>query len=1287
MLTRIGRAGIVLSLLYLALSSPVAHAQTDSVVMTRKPQTLQNKTCDPTCTFQGTSTGPIEPTDPVATQYGGTGENFSSGTGNLKMIDGVSELGTVEPLAYAEANKPLTCRDGQIIRVLETAELQWCVNGTWQSMRTVNVKSFGARGDVVWAKCSITATQSTLTCPAGTFKVTDVGKTIRVPKAGLGHSVPPAPTVTLQSDSTTGQMTAGGHQYKFTLVYVRDDYAGSGLAETAPSVASSTMTVDGSHTSVKINTNGFANYPCHGRRDCVVVRIYRNSVADPTTFRFLTWLRQSDDYYDTVPDAKLASSAVAPSADASFSPLDTTISAFVSDTQVILASAAITTSTNEVFTQFGTDDTAAIRRAASTLTHGAMLYFPPGRYWHKISPTYNMDTVSGDHNGSGDAVIQVKETVDTELFAPGVSVFIATNGEPAPEYYTIQSVSGNRITITGTLTRDYYEYDYVMVESTNSTMVTLIDLKLGSAALNDVVMWGYGATLAWMPNSGGAVLRKTDAARPKLLGFNFIGNSTVGQPPAQNVWTTGDGIGSVTNGVIRDVFVENAWQLLFWGIQNNGWIVENFVCIKVLACTQGAGAVGDQYAKIGHTERDFAIWGDQVGTDDGIAFFSDSYSIDIGPGFIDKGGSLNPWESSYNGNCITWNDAGSGSSITLRVKIHDIVCRNNGGLLYGSGKPIDPRFINPNKSGIVFSADNGGTLRDLELRNIISEGGYYCFRVVGQTDKIIDARLTSLTARKCVSTGFSLQGHKGLQARDLTISGHAQFIPGHALDIQGMTSMDIDTVHVDGTGGVSGSIGVFVATAIDGSLRHLRIKNVNGTGFWMAGDNPFGGPLILDDIDSSSNATYGYELQGHGATSFPGGLTMRDLKGSGNGTSLYRDNQWHSIDIPDNGNGSTQATYTLNQVTEGHVRLSCNDAQGCLLSLGTTLAYEGLRIVIHGASPYPITMANQGGVPGAVTLNQEYITLSWYQSVEFQFNDNNWHQLGQTREGSRPLYASIGTDTTGTYAIEGWGSDSVDEHGALTGTRTADTSGGNVTYNLPLINSFPHSSANHGRILIFKKSTSDAGTVTVTSPDGTISDFGASAVLSQFQETLAIQAKAGNNWHVLWHTVPTKSISRSYSAGTFCRADSANLTPTRIAANDWGLRRTAAGAETFNIKCDLPVPNRTNSGKGVKLTGFKISQQIGTQALTSNTFNGLATTTYANNTANAVASYGGSIGGACSSMPTATQTQPYLSSCTVGTPAFMNTADAIISLDFTVVMQNGGVYTIYGVTTTWTEQD
>lgn len=142
------------------------------------------------------------------------------------------------------------------------------------------------------------------------------------------------------------------------------------------------------------------------------------------------------------------------------------------------------------------------------------------------------------------------------------------------------------------------------------------------------------------------------------------------------------------------------------------------------------------------------------------------------------------------------------------------------------------------------------------------------------------------------------------------------------------------------------------------------------------------------------------------------------------------------------------------------------------------------------------------------------------------------------------------------------------------------------------------------------------------------------------------------------------------------------LVKTRNATGDWGLQRTAAGAETHNIECSFGFPTRTTASKGVNITAVSIVHSIGVVALTSATFQGMQSTTYTNNAAPVVANYAGSVS---ATLPTATQAQPYVTATTIPTPVFMNTANAQITIDWQVVMANTGVYQVRGLIVTYTE--
>lgn len=143
-----------------------------------------------------------------------------------------------------------------------------------------------------------------------------------------------------------------------------------------------------------------------------------------------------------------------------------------------------------------------------------------------------------------------------------------------------------------------------------------------------------------------------------------------------------------------------------------------------------------------------------------------------------------------------------------------------------------------------------------------------------------------------------------------------------------------------------------------------------------------------------------------------------------------------------------------------------------------------------------------------------------------------------------------------------------------------------------------------------------------------------------------------------------------------------NLVPTRQATGDWAIQRTAAGAETLSVHCNLSAAiQRLATSKGIRVDSFSVVHQITTANLTTNTFNAFSQVVYANNVANAVTNCCGTI---TVTLPTATQANPYVTAATVGTPTFQITAAAAWNLDWTAVMANTGVYRVYGVIVTYT---
>jgi len=131
-------------------------------------------------------------------------------------------------------------------------------------------------------------------------------------------------------------------------------------------------------------------------------------------------------------------------------------------------------------------------------------------------------------------------------------------------------------------------------------------------------------------------------------------------------------------------------------------------------------------------------------------------------------------------------------------------------------------------------------------------------------------------------------------------------------------------------------------------------------------------------------------------------------------------------------------------------------------------------------------------------------------------------------------------------------------------------------------------------------------------------------------------------------------------------------TTTRIAQGNYVKRHTAA-AETSIIAVDINPIIVAAAAKGFRLDSFDIIYSIGTLAMTAHTAT-LDRIAYANNVAVSVTSIP-----ITATLATATQANPYVTNCTVTTPAFDITADSKYSLEITANNQATTAYDFYGV--------
>ncbi len=248
------------------------------------------------------------------------------------------------------------------------------------------------------------------------------------------------------------------------------------------------------------------------------------------------------------------------------------------------------------------------------------------------------------------------------------------------------------------------------------------------------------------------------------------------------------------------------------------------------------------------------------------------------------------------------------------------------------------------------------------------------------------------------------------------------------------------------------------------------------------------------------------------------------------------------------------------------------------------------------------------------------------------------------------------TIQTGNFAVS---AGSMISSGAVQ-SLTSNVTAGSSTHAGSLI-SFPASAAN-GTLIV---SALDAGGAFNTTLRN--SAMGQASVLS-FPDPGAATA------NVLLDTGTANIIAMQQFVGlsdvlTF---GTGTWTTTRIAQGNYVSRHTATD-ETSIIAVDITPAIRATAAKGWRLDSFDYIYSIGTLALDAHSLT-LDRIAYANNVAVSVTSIAGTY-----TLSTATQANPYVTNCTVTTPAFDVTADSKYVIEITVNNAATSAFDYYGI--------
>lgn len=127
-----------------------------------------------------------------------------------------------------------------------------------------------------------------------------------------------------------------------------------------------------------------------------------------------------------------------------------------------------------------------------------------------------------------------------------------------------------------------------------------------------------------------------------------------------------------------------------------------------------------------------------------------------------------------------------------------------------------------------------------------------------------------------------------------------------------------------------------------------------------------------------------------------------------------------SVTIADNAVG-TAATATLTTTELSYVAVTCNDAQGCTVSLSETGARDGqvLVIVQVSASPGLLTFSDSAGV--LELLNGTAYTTAQYEALTVQYVTDRWIEVSRTQFAGAITASDVATFTNKTYDTAGTG--------------------------------------------------------------------------------------------------------------------------------------------------------------------------------------------------------------------------------------------------------------------------
>ncbi len=237
--------------------------------------------------------------------------------------------------------------------------------------------------------------------------------------------------------------------------------------------------------------------------------------------------------------------------------------------------------------------------------------------------------------------------------------------------------------------------------------------------------------------------------------------------------------------------------------------------------------------------------------------------------------------------------------------------------------------------------------------------------------------------------------------------------------------------------------------------------------------------------------------------------------------------------------------------------------------------------------------------------------------------------------------------------------------GAFTASGAIASTAGNITSG---------SSGDAGTFISFPATASNGTLILAASNAGAAFDTTISNGTTGQSQVISIPDSGASTANLLLDTGAANIIAWQEFLGinNVLTFGTGTWTTTRVAQGNYVSRHTATD-ETSIIAIDITPMIRATAAKGFRLDTFDYIYSIGTLALDAHSLT-LDRIAYANNVAVSVTSIAGTY-----TLSTATQANPYVTTCSVTTPAFDVTADSKYVIEITVNNSATSAFDFYGI--------